>query len=67
MTALDKLCKFRLDLARPELTDTPVLFNIGPFADQVEMVGIGVVTTQHAIFDLSASGGTDCCRRNQTC
>ena len=31
-----------------------MLLDICPFADQIEVVGIGGVTTQHTVFDLSA-------------
>ena len=54
MTTLDQLHEFWLDFARNELANASVLLDIGPFADQIEMVGIGGVATQHAVFDLSA-------------
>src|SRR6516164_5080230 len=31
-----------------------MLLNIGPFADPIEMIGIGGVTTQHTVLDLGA-------------
>ena len=48
MIALDQLDKFRLDLARHELANAPVLIDIGPFADQIEIVQAGSLATQDA-------------------
>ena len=52
MAALDQLHKFRLDLAGHQFADASVLLDIGPFANQIEMVGIGGVSAPHAVFDL---------------
>ena len=45
MAALDQLDKFRLDLARNELANAPMLLDIGPFTDKVEMVRVGGIAT----------------------
>src|SRR5262249_22471483 len=54
MAALDQVYKFRLDLARNHFADAPVLLDIGPLTDQIEMVGIRGIATQHAVLDLRA-------------
>ena len=41
-----------LIFARHQFADASVLLDIGPFANQIEMVGIGGVSAQHAVFDL---------------
>jgi hypothetical protein len=46
MAALDQPYKFRLDFAHHELANAAVLLDIGPFADQIEMVEIGRVATR---------------------
>src|SRR5262249_29964909 len=52
VAALDQLYEFGPELARDEFPDAPVLVDVGPFADQVEMVGVGGVAAQHAVLDL---------------
>jgi hypothetical protein len=52
--ALDQLHEARLDLARNQFANASVLLDIGPLADQIEMVRISGVASQHAILDLGA-------------
>src|SRR5437764_5272361 len=52
MPALDQLHEFRPDLARDQFADAAVLVDVAPFADQVEMVGVGAVAAQHAVLHL---------------
>src|SRR6202035_33970 len=54
MATLNQLHEFRLDLARHQLANAAVLLDVGPFADQIEMIRIGSVATQHAGRDLGA-------------
>ena len=50
--AFDQADKLGPDLARYLFADAPVLLDIPPFADQIEMVGVAGVAAQHAVFDL---------------
>ena len=52
MAALDQADELRPDFACHSLADAPVLLDIPPFADQIEMVGVTGVAAQHAVFDL---------------
>src|SRR6202030_2789563 len=52
MATLDQLHEFRLDLARHQFANAAVLLDIRPLADQIEMIRIGSVATQHAVLDL---------------
>src|SRR4051794_18171408 len=52
MAAFDQLHEFRLDLARDQVADAAVLADIGPFADQVEMVRVLGIAAQDAVLDL---------------
>src|SRR6202030_1611703 len=52
MAALDQLNEFRPDLARDRLADAAMLVDVAPFADQIEMVGVGGVAAQYAVLHL---------------
>src|SRR5271169_7227538 len=52
MAALDQADELRPDFARHSLTDLPVLLDIPPFADQVEVVGVASVAAEHPVLDL---------------
>src|SRR5439155_6875968 len=49
---LDQVDKLRPDLAGYPLADATVLLDIGPFPDQIEMIGIPSVATEHPVLDL---------------
>ena len=52
MPALAQPDELRPDLARHSLANAPVLLDIGPFPDQIEMIRITGVAAEHAVLDL---------------
>src|ERR1700738_25728 len=47
-------CTNSFDLARHKFANAAVLLDIRPLTDQIEMIRIGSVATQHAVLDLGA-------------
>src|SRR5579864_1542547 len=52
MPAFDQTDELRPDLARHLLADAAMFLDVAPFADQVEMVGVGRIAAQDAVLDL---------------
>src|SRR5471030_174140 len=52
LAALDEADESRLELLGEDLADPGMDFNVGPFADEIEMIGVVDVAAQHAVLHL---------------